>query len=90
MQRSHKEKVDQYKKKLIEYKERLSEKENELQALQRKSEEEQAKLNKRIEILEARLQDQMESSEHTSRVLEEENYNRLVIVLLFIGIIMVG
>lgn len=79
LQKANKEKVDQYKKKLAEYKERLSEKENESHALQRRADEEQGKLSKKIEILEVRLQDQIESSEQASRILEEDNYNRLVI-----------
>ena len=56
----------------------MTEKENESQSLQRRTDEEQEKLSKKIEILETRLQDQIDSSEQASRILEEENYNRLV------------
>lgn len=78
IQRTFKEKMEQYKKKLVGYKQRNSEKEKEVQALQRKNEEDNNKKQKNIELLERKLQEQADYFEQTTRMLEEENYIRTV------------
>ena len=79
MLKRYKEKMEKYKKKIIEYKDQVASRFKEIRDFAKKNEDDRNAHDKSMHVLQNKLQEQKEQSDHRVVQIQEENHKKMVI-----------